>query len=261
MKIMTAKGNIVKRISAILLCLVMSAACALSAVAAGPGEKDYQKYFDPEKFELSADAGLLVVAGGLEGTDCRVYVFERVSSDAGERWECVIATDGKMGRNGMSNYRHEGDGTTPIGVWQMNTPFGQKPAEDGFPKNYVQVGQDHVWSDKENRLMLDPTGQVSGERVGTARYAGYYDYVIDAGYNRNAVKGKGSALFLHCLKPGEGGSSGCVKIPTDKMKLIMKLYGKYGDGKCYMAQAPLGSVSKLYDAYGVCGGLSPDGSF
>ena len=90
---------------------------------------------------------------------------------------------------------------------------------------------------------------------------GYYDYVLDAGFNRNAVTGKGSALFIHCQGASAGTSAGCVKIPTEAMEALMKLYGKYGEGKCYIAQAPAKSMTKLYNAYGVCNGLSPDGEF
>jgi len=256
------KKTIMKRLLAIMLCIIMAVAGTFTVMAAGPGEQGYEGYFDPEKFELPADAKVLVVVGGMEGTRCKVYVFEKESGTEGEKWKFITETNGQMGRNGMSNNRKEGDGTTPIGIWQLNTPFGQKPAEEGFPANYIQVsGNDYVWSEKTNKLMVDPTGQEPGERVGTDKYRGYYDYALDAGYNKNAVPGKGSALFLHCLKPEEGGSSGCVKISEDKMKRILKLYGKYGDGKCYIAHAPLNSMYNLYGKYGVCNGLCPNGSF
>jgi len=251
-----------KKIIAIILCLILSAAGVFTAMAAGPGDPDYLDFFDPEKFVLPEDAKVLTIVGGMEGTGCKVYIFERETTADGNKWKLITTTNGAMGRNGMSNDRHEGDGTTPIGVWQLNTPFGQKPAEDGFPADYLQVsGNDYVWTEKENKLMLDPTGTLAGERVGSEKYKGYYNYALDCGYNKNAVQGKGSALFIHCLKPEEGGSSGCIKISEDKMKRLMKLYGEYGDGKCYIAQAPIKSIYKLYNAYGVNNGLSPDGVF
>jgi len=253
---------IAKRFAVLFLCLLMAAACAFPAMAAGPGEPDYYDYFKPEDFGLPADAQMLVVVGGMEGTRCKVYVFEKNAEAEGDQWKFLYSANGQMGRNGMSNNRKEGDGTTPIGIWQLNTPFGQKPAEEGFPANYVQVnGNDYVWTEKENKLMVDTTGILKGERVGSQKYAGYYNYAIDAGYNKNAVPGKGSALFLHCLKPEEGGSSGCIKIPEQNMKQVLRLYAKYGDGKCYIAQAPLASMKNLYGTYGKFNGLCPDGKF
>ena len=108
---------------------------------------------------------------------------------------------------------------------------------------------------------MDSTHTTKGEYVGTSGYAGYYDYCLDAGYNKNAYPGKGSALFLHCRGPQSGSSSGCVKIDAEAMVEIMKLYGKYGDGRCYIAQGTKGHMTQLYDAYGVCNGLSPNGEF
>lgn len=213
--------------------------------------------FNPDSFKLPADAKVLIVVEGLENSKCKVYAFEKTS----DKWEGIFAVDGVMGRNGMNNYRKEGDGTTPIGVWQMDTPFGQKDAQEGFPANYIKVDETYVWTDTTNRLVKDETQALTGERVGKSNYAGYYDYVINAGYNKNAYPKKGNALFLHCLGTYTNGSSGCVQIPTDKMIEVMKLYGKYGDGKCYIAQAPKGKIDKLYDAYGVCNGLSPNGDF
>lgn len=219
--------------------------------------------FNPDSFRLPEDAKALVVVEGLEDSKCKVYVFEKNvdSSDKGEEWEELFEVDGIMGRNGMNNYRKEGDGTTPIGVWQMDTPFGQKDAQEGFPENYIKVDESYVWTDTTNKLVKDESQTLTGERVGKNGYAGYYDYAINAGYNKNAYPKKGNALFLHCLGASRSGSSGCVQIPTDAMIKVMKLYGKYGDGKCYIAQAPKGTIDKLYEAYGVCNGLSPDGDF
>lgn len=162
---------------------------------------------------------------------------------------------GIMGRNGMNNNRRVGDKTTPIGLFQLNTPFGQSDPQEGFPADYIKVGKRHVWSDLTNRLVEDAS--VEGEHVGTKGYQGYYDYALDAGFNVNAIPDQGSALFLHCWKVGRVDTSGCVAIPKEQMAYIMKLYGMYGKGACYIAQAPRDTFELVYDSYGVNGGLSP----
>ena len=77
--------------------------------------------FDPNRFKLPEDAAVLVVVEGESkaATTCNVYVYEKTESG----WTGILTTDGDMGRNGMNNYRIRNDGTTPIGVWQLNTPF------------------------------------------------------------------------------------------------------------------------------------------
>ena len=142
--------------------------------------------FQTERFQLPETAAVLTVVEGTGGSSCRVYVFEK---DENGQWEQQFVTDGYLGRNGMSSNRSTGDKTTPIGLFELNTPFGQKPALEGFPDNYIQVDESYLWSDAENRLVTGVTGY--GEWVGTAGYADYYDYCLDMGYNRNAVPGKG----------------------------------------------------------------------
>ncbi|WP_432627701.1 L,D-transpeptidase family protein [Brotaphodocola sp.] len=213
--------------------------------------------FVPEKFVLSQDASVLVVVEGRGGTDCQVYAYEKNPDGTG--WTKRLEVAGHLGENGMSNDRHEGDKTTPIGVFKMNTPFGQAQALEGFPSDYIQVDNSYVWEETSNKLVKGSTQD--GERVGSQRYAKFYNYVIDAGYNPNAVSGRGSALFLHCDVPGDTETSGCVEIPEADMITIMKLYGKYGSGHSYIAQAPQGTFDQIYNSYGVNNGLSPEGTF
>lgn len=213
--------------------------------------------FQADNFKLPSEAKVLVVAERTEGSNCVVYAFEK---DENGHFGLKLAVDGMLGRNGLSNCRFEGDGTTPIGVWKLNTPFGQKDAQDGFPVNYIKVDESYVWSSKTNKLCQDLTQP--GELVGTERYKDYYQYCLDFGYNPLGREKKGSALFLHCA-PDSGAlpTSGCVQIREDAMVKVMQLYGKYGDGACFMAIAPVGKMNMIYDTFGVYNGLCPDGDF
>ena len=224
---------------------------------AGPHQKKREP-LEVDRFLLPENARVLVVVEGTNGSCCRVSAYER-ASESGSVWSQRVDTAGILGHNGMSNHRTAGDKTTPIGVFQMNTPFGQAEPLEGFPENYIQVTEDYVWESETNRLLEQ--SEKDGERVGTEAYAGYYDYVLDAGYNKNAVFAKGSALFLHCQVEGAVGTAGCVGIPKEQMADIMRLYGTYGDRACYIAQAPEGTFSLIYDSYGTNNGLSPEGNF
>lgn len=224
---------------------------------AGPHQKKREP-LEVDRFLLPENARVLVVVEGTNGSSCRVSAYER-APESGSGWNQRVDTAGILGHNGMSNHRTAGDRTTPIGVFQMNTPFGQDEPLEGFPDNYVQVTETYVWESETNRLEADSMNE--GERVGTEAYAGYYDYVLDAGYNIHAFPAKGAALFLHCQVEGAVGTAGCVAIPKDQMAVIMLLYGKYGDGACYIAQAPEGTFPLIYDSYGKNNGLSPEGDF
>ncbi len=243
-------------LAAVFAAAVLSAGTAFGAVTqVGPGVPKAKEAFQAKEFALPEEARVLVVVEGTGGSDCKVYAYEK----ADESWELRVETAGILGKNGMSNHRTTGDKTTPIGVFRMNTPFGQSEAQEGFPGDYIKVKESHVWSDDQNRL-VDDAGEV-GEHVGTAAYQGYYDYVIDAGFNPKAIPGQGSALFLHCRVPEAASTGGCVAIPKEEMEKVMRLYGTYGNGACFIAQAPEGTFSKIYESYGVNDGLSPAGDF
>ncbi len=217
--------------------------------------QEEQAAVQPERFVLPRQAAVLVVAEGTGGSSCRVTAYERETGV----WKKRLSVDGYLGKNGMSNHRVSGDRTTPIGLFCMDTPFGQEPFQEGFPANYIQVDESYMWEDGSNRLTRDLSQK--GEQVGTAGYRGHYDYAINAGFNKAAVPNAGSALFLHCAVEGKTSTSGCVAIPKESMRTIMRLYGAYGDGRCFIAQAPQGTFDQIYQSYGVNNGLSPEGDF
>ncbi len=226
-----------------------------TAVQSGTDQASGKESFDVNQFVLPQEAAVLVVVEGTTGSDCNLYVYEKMDGN----WVRQMETSGYFGKNGISNNRIAGDKTTPIGVFQMNTPFGQSAPLPGFPSNYIQVDGSYVWEDTGNKLSQDPSK--TGEKVGSSGYKGYYDYVIDFGYNPNGVPYKGSALFLHCEGDYKGDTSGCVAIKKDEMAKVMLLYGKYGDGRCFSALAPAGTFHLIYNSYGTNNGLSPEGDF
>lgn len=229
---------------------------------------------DVSNFNLTGETtpkGFVIVEG-TGGSSCVVSAYKK----NGSTWEKFVDTNGVLGENGMSNNKTEGDKTTPIGIWKMNTPFGQKEALDGFPSSYLKVSESSdgtdmpdYWSGSTgnesygyNKLKLNFDTTIAsdfiGERISSSGYSGYYNYVIDSGYNYNGAYKAGSALFLHCNANGATSTSGCVAIPESEMIKILK---EYEDDCWYIAQAPKGYISQLYNAYGVNNGLSPDGDF
>lgn len=213
--------------------------------------------YDLNSFSVANNANLMVVVEGTGGSNCAVKAFEK----SGSTWVERVNTIGVLGENGMSANRTEGDKTTPVGVFKMNTPFGQVDALDGFPSDYIKVDEHDYWSSETstyNKYVRDETRVVAGEAIGTSGFAEIYDYAIDSGYNISGTAKKGSALFLHCTKANKVSTSGCVAIPKDEMATIMKLFAKY-ENNSYIIQGIKGSVKDLYNAYNDAG-LSPSSS-
>ena len=164
-------------------------------------------------------------------------------------WKLTLSTpDGRLGRKGMGKEK-EGDEKTPVGIFRMNTPFGIKAAEEGFPANYLKVDSSYYWngdsaSDRYNKLVN--TGSYTAfdkkESEHLADYAGYYDYALDMGYNADGTAHKGSALFLHCSVEGQN-TGGCVAVPAEFMKGVLRLYK---EGSSYIVLAPAGQFEQFY---------------
>ncbi len=233
--------------------------------------------FDVTRFVLPEDAKSLVVTEGFAvnggksvyrsgyvadealWNKARVTVFSKNASGV---WEARIQSAAVYGWGGMSNHRHSGDGTTPIGLWKADTAFGWAAAEAGFPAEYVQISptaRNQYWSDTTNRLTVD--GDISaqnGEKLWEDWAREIYDYSLNSGFNKDrAQPGTGSALFLHCSKAGKPSTAGCVAMDREAMKAILRLYAK---GGLYVAQAPEGQFETVYTAYSESGAAAP-GSF
>ena len=51
-----------------------------------------------------------------------------------------------------------------------------------------------------------------------------YNYAAMVNYNVDpTIKGKGSAIFLHCTHPGSLASAGCISIPESKMIRALRM--------------------------------------
>ncbi|MBQ7535893.1 MAG: L,D-transpeptidase family protein [Stomatobaculum sp.] len=222
--------------------------------------------FDVSQFVLPSDARTLIVTEGFAqngGRDvygegyvedssrwnkARVTVFVR--DGEGEPWVPKVQSPAVYGWGGMSNNRHAGDGTTPIGLFKTNTPFGRREAEEGFPADYQEImisEKTQYWSGTTNRLETDPDqSKHNGERLYEDWARVIYSYCLDSGFNKNNYRpGTGSALFLHCTKDGKPSTAGCVAMDERAMIQILRYYAR---GGCYCAIAPEGTFSGIYNA-------------
>lgn len=142
------------------------------------------------------------------------------------RWGCRFL--GKtfpcaIGKGGLSSRKKEGDGATPIGthriVGMLYRPDRmERPADWALP---IRPGD--LWSDDVNHedynLMVRAPYQHSHERL--ARADPLYDLVIMTDWNwPYAVKGRGSAIFIHAWRKPRHPTEGCVAFKPDHLRWI-----------------------------------------
>ena len=181
------------------------------------------------ELEAAKDAKQVFVVAALseDATDAWISLHEKQSDGS---WHMVMTTPGFIGKSGVGKTK-EGDAKTPVGVFHFNRAFGI--ADDpGSLIPYVKVDQDTYWSGdpregyRYNELVnlkdLPGLDVESGDSEHIIDYVYHYQYCLNISYNEECTPGLGSAIFLHCFGPVKPYTGGCVAIPEDYMRFVMR---------------------------------------
>ena len=219
------------------IALILSLITLLSLCAPALGEELYasrQQTVDSPAWVAAlpaaqdADQLFVVAALGMEKTTAYISMHQK---DETGQWKQLLSTPGFVGKNGLClDADHvEGCGQTPIGVYRFNKAFGIA-ADPGCILPYVQVTEDTYWSGDQREgmrynemvdikdypdLMMDDSEHI-------VDYDFQYQYCLNISFNEEGTPGRGSAIFLHCLGPIKPYTGGCVAVPENIMKLIMR---------------------------------------
>ncbi|MFT4146111.1 MAG: hypothetical protein QM644_16800 [Mobilitalea sp.] len=167
-------------------------------------------------------------------------------------YQLEFSTIGYVGENGIGKIK-EGDEKTPSGTYGFSMAFGISKAPKGMKIPYTQVNSTHwVVSDSYSKYYnkFVSTKDVKkdwkesyGEQL--YKYTRSYTYALFIDYNKESVKNKGSAIFLHCYS-GKEYTIGCIAIPKDKMKYLMTRLALDSHGNI-SSQIIINTYDKLLD--------------
>jgi L,D-peptidoglycan transpeptidase YkuD (ErfK/YbiS/YcfS/YnhG family) len=146
---------------------------------------------------------------------------------------CFRLADGPypahLGRNGLSAHHHEGDNTTPIGLFGFqSTMYGVLP-NPGVAYQYHRLVCGDWWDEQSSSALYNhfvhvPCGTMPNFGGGSEALwetLPSYDYLAVITYNRNPiVPGRGSAIFLH-VSSGRP-TTGCVSIPVNDLLRVVR---------------------------------------
>src|SRR3954471_22241847 len=129
----------------------------------------------------------------------------------------AFSTPCALGRSGTTHDKREGDGASPVGRFRVLQAFYRA---DRLPRPRTllalrAIGPQDGWCDdasdrRYNRPIRLPD-PARHERM--RREDGLYDLVLDLSFNRGPIlRGRGSAIFLHCAKSGFAPTEGCVAL-------------------------------------------------
>ena len=130
-----------------------------------------------------------------------------------------------IGRGGVSGRKREGDGATPRGthriVGMLYRPDRMaRPADWALPIRPGDLWSDDVTDPDYNMMVRAPHG--FGHEV-LRRADPLYDLVILTDWNwPYAVKGRGSAIFLHQWRKPRHPTAGCLAFKRDDLRWIAR---------------------------------------
>lgn len=132
-----------------------------------------------------------------------------------------------IGRNGITAFKREGDGRTPIAAMALLYGYRDARHRQRWPQTGLRISAtqaDDGWCDAPgspnyNRPVRLPFG-ASHERL--QRDDGIYDLVIVMDWNmRSRARNRGSAVFFHLARPDFAPTAGCVAIAPAAMRVLL----------------------------------------
>ena len=221
-----------KKIASMIVALLLTVGTGMAAFAAEEPpaglHADIQPVVDSPAWVVALPAAqeadqLFVVAGmGMDLTTATISLHQK---DENGVWKQLLSTPGFVGKNGLCLDKDHREGC--IGVYHFNKAFGIA-ADPGCALPYVQVDDNTYWSGDPGEhynemvdirdypnLLLDDSEHI-------VDYEYQYQYCLNISFNEEGTPGRGSAIFLHCFGPLKPYTGGCVAVPENIMKLIMK---------------------------------------
>ena len=146
---------------------------------------------------------------------------------------CWVAAAGpytaRLGKNGLSANRREGDGTTPAGTFRIGrTMYGNEP-NPGVRFRYWRLRCGDWWDEDPRsptynsfqHVACGTTPPFAGSSEGMWQQPRPYPYLAVIEYNmRPAVPGNGSGIFLHAQTGGP--TIGCISLRKDQLRAVLR---------------------------------------
>jgi L,D-peptidoglycan transpeptidase YkuD (ErfK/YbiS/YcfS/YnhG family) len=157
---------------------------------------------------------------------------EAWSRQADGRFKRVaVFTSARVGSQGIGR-ASEATSHTPAGQFPLSQPFGVK-ANPGTSLPYLHVDRNDVWTGSTGSVINQhrrcapgtcPSSYGAIERLssypGPYSYGAFIGYNAPAPYGTGAVRGAGSAFFLHVKNAYATG--GCVAVAQDQMVWLLR---------------------------------------
>ena len=137
-----------------------------------------------------------------------------------------------IGKNGLKKYKKEGDRSTPKGIFSLEKLYFRKDRIKKLKTDLKlkKIKKNIGWCDDPNskfynrEIKIKKNLNINYENL--YRKDHKYDIVIVIGYNyRKAIKGNGSAIFIHLTK-NYLPTNGCIALKKKDLIILSKIIKK-----------------------------------
>ena len=139
------------------------------------------------------------------------------------KFKCAI------GKNGLKKNKIEGDKSTPKGIFSLGKLYYRsdrvpKPETNLTTKNITKnIGWCDIPNNKYYNQEVTSLRNVNKENF--FRKDSKYNYLIVINYNKNKIKNKGSAIFIHLTQDYKP-TNGCIATNENDFLILVKLINK-----------------------------------
>jgi L,D-peptidoglycan transpeptidase YkuD (ErfK/YbiS/YcfS/YnhG family) len=143
---------------------------------------------------------------------------------SGGAWRPALPSmSARLGGNGLSDDKHEGDRTTPTGMYPFDGTMYGIAANPGTKFAYHKLVPDDWWnenSDSPGYNTFSHGPDPGGPSEPLWQISPQYTYFAVIRYNMPATPRRGSGIFLH---ESNGNSTlGCVSLPHDNLVALLR---------------------------------------
>ena len=206
-------------------------------------------------FLFSSQQIILVVADDFNTSHAKLTLYE----DS----EVIFTTDVNIGKNGLAwglgetllsqkedePLKYEGDKKAPAGVFRLSTIFGYADKSD-FKMPYLHTSKNLICVDDSNspfynQIIMQKGDEKSFEYM--KRQDKQYELGLVVMHNKNALKMRGSCIFIHIQKEKNAATAGCTSMKHQDIKKILNWIDK--DKNPLLIQVPRRSLQEIKKLY------------
>jgi L,D-peptidoglycan transpeptidase YkuD (ErfK/YbiS/YcfS/YnhG family) len=159
----------------------------------------------------------------------------RVRAKPGSRSRGVLSVGPRslsvvLGRGGIRANKFEGDGATPRGRFRLIRLWWRADRHPRPPTSLPvrRISPSLAWcedtADRRYNRPFHRSASDGGDRLWREDHL--YDFIIEIDHNtRPRIAGRGSAVFVHVVRPNRSPTAGCVALTFNDLRRLLNVVG------------------------------------